>query len=181
MLFTVGIKSGAMSEQTYLRDKQAIRKLQDLATEINICLFCSGPMGGDRESCRPMATSGVDEEGSIWFMSARSSEKNQEIAVDPHIKLYYSHPGKISFLIVTGIADIVYDREKIRELWNPLDRTWFSEGVDDPDLCLIQVRPRYAHYWDAKGGRMVNFLRMVATGSPLAEGQEGDLVISRGL
>ncbi len=28
-----------MSEQTYLHDKQAIRKLQDLATEINICLF----------------------------------------------------------------------------------------------------------------------------------------------
>jgi general stress protein 26 len=152
-----------MKEQIYLHDKQAIRKLQDLATEINICLFCSGPARGDKESCRPMATSGVDEEGSIWFMSARNSEKNKEIAVDPHVKLYYSHPGKSSFLIVAGMADIVYDREKIRELWDPLDRTWFSEGEDDPDLSLIRVRPEHAHYWDAKGNRMVNFLRMVAT------------------
>ncbi len=60
-----------------------------------------------------MATSGVDEEGTIWFMSARNSEKNQEIALDPHVKLYYSHPGKNSFLIVTGMADIVYDRGKV--------------------------------------------------------------------
>lgn len=169
-----------MSEQTYLHDKQAIRKLQDLATEINICLFCSGTSSDEPEGCRPMATSGVDEEGTMWFMSARNSEKNREIALDPHVRLYYSHPGKISFLIVTGTADIVYDREKIRELWNPLDRTWFSEGVDDPTISLIRVRPQQAHYWDAKGGRMVNFLRMVATvatGKTLMEGQEGNLVI----
>jgi general stress protein 26 len=174
------MKSGVMREQTYLHDKQAIRKLQDLATEINICLFCSGPAGGDEESCRPMSTSGVDEEGAMWFMSARSSEKNREIALDPHVKLYYSHPGKSSFLIVTGTADIVYDREKIRELWNPLDRAWFSEGVDDPDISLIRVRPQHAHFWDAKGGRMVNFLRMVATvatGKTQMEGQEGNLMI----
>jgi len=169
-----------MTEQIYLHDKQAIRKLQDLATEINICLFCSGPIGGDRESCRPMATSGVDEEGTIWFMSARNSEKNHEIAVDPNVKLYYSHPGKSNFLIVTGMADIVYDREKIRELWNPLDRTWFNDGEDDPDISLIRVRPQRAHYWDAKGNRMVNFFRMVATvatGKTVGEGQEGDLMI----
>ncbi|HEV3411187.1 MAG TPA: pyridoxamine 5'-phosphate oxidase family protein [Puia sp.] len=169
-----------MSEQSYMRDKQAIRRLQDLATEINICLFCSGLCSDEREGCRPMVTSGVDEEGSIWFMSARSSEKNREIAIDPRVKLYYSHPGKGSFLIVTGMADIVYDRGKIRALWNPLDRAWFSEGEDDPAISLIRVRPQHAHYWDVKGNRMVNFLRMVATvatGKTLADGQEGDLVI----
>ena len=176
----VDIKCYAMSEQSYLHDRQAIRKLQDLATEINICLFCSGLSGDDQESCRPMATSGVDEEGSIWFMSARNSEKNKEIAVDPRVRLYYSHPGKSSFMIVSGMADIVYDRQKVRELWNPLDRTWFSEGENDPDISLIRVRPERAHYWDARGNRMVNFFRMVATmatGKALVEGEEGSLMI----
>jgi general stress protein 26 len=174
------MKSSVMSGQTYLHDKQAIRKLQDLATEINICLFCSGVSDDEQESCRPMATSGVDEEGSIWFMSARNSQKNKEIAAYPQVKLYYSHPGKSSFLIVSGMADIVYDREKIRELWHPLDWTWFNEGVDDPDLSLIRVRPERAHYWDARGNRMVNFFRMVATaatGKALVEGEEGNLMI----
>ncbi len=123
-----------MSELSYLQDKAAIRKLQDLATEVNICLFCAGSGSDENEGCRPMSTSGVDEEGTIWFMSDRNSEKNREIMADPYVKLYFSHPGKNIYLVVSGHADIVYDREKIRELWNPLDRTWFSEGEEDPAL-----------------------------------------------
>lgn len=169
-----------MSEHAYMQDRQAIRKLQDLITDINICLFCSQEATEENEDCRPMATSGVDEEGTIWFMSDRNSDKNREIAVNPHVKLYYSHPGKSSFLTVNGMADIVTDREKIRELWNPLDRTWFKEGENDPDISLIRVKPHHAHYWDAGGNRMVNFFGMVvsaATGKTLVEGEEGNLTI----
>lgn len=169
-----------MSEQPYMQDRQAIRKLQDLATEINICLFCCRSTWEEDEGCRPMATSGVDEEGTIWFMSDRNSDKNREIAVDPNVKLFYSHPGKSSFMVVTGMADIVNDREKIRELWNPLDRMWFKGGEDDPDISLIRVKPLHAHYWDAGHNRMVNFFGMVisaATGKTLVEGHEGDLTI----
>jgi general stress protein 26 len=167
-----------MSENTYIQHREAIRKLQDLATDINICLFFSGPFIADEPGCRPMSTSGVDEEGTIWFLSSRSSDKNREIAADPHVKLYYSSPGKSIFLVVRGMADILYDREKIRELWNPLDRTWFQGGETDPEISLIRVKPAHAHYWDARGNRMVNFFRTVATvatGIGLAEGHEGTL------
>jgi general stress protein 26 len=150
-----------MSEPTYIHDRQAIRKLQDLVTEINICLFCSGSPMEEQDRCRPMSTSGVDEEGSIWFMSERNSEKNNGIVIDPRVKLYYSHPGKTSFLIVSGRAEIVVDRGKIHELWTPLDRSWFPEGEADPNISLIRVRPDHAHFWDTKGGRMVNFIKMV--------------------
>lgn len=125
-----------------------------------------------------MATAGIDEEGTIWFISDRDSEKNKDIAVDPRVKLYYSHPGKSSFLVVSGEAEIVYDRKKVRELWNPLDKTWFKEGEDDPAVSLIRVRPEHAHYWDTKGNRMVNFIKLVAsvaTGRTLVEGEEGSL------
>jgi len=169
-----------MSERSYLQDKTAIRKLQDLATEVNICLFCAGPADDENEGCRPMSTSGVDEEGTIWFLSDRNSEKNKEIMDDPHVKLYFSHPGKNIYLVVSGQADIVYDREKIRELWNSLDRTWFKEGEEDPAISLIRVKPIHAHYWDVKGNRMVNFFKMVASvasGKTLVDGEEGSLII----
>ncbi len=168
-----------MSQVSFLHNKEAIRKLQELATGINICLFCSGSGSDENESCRPMATAGVDEEGTIWFISDRDSEKNKDIALDPWVKLYYSHPGKSSFLIVSGFAGIIDDREKIRELWSPLDSNWLKEGEDDPAVSLIAVRPEHAHYWDAKGNQMVNFIKMVAsvaTGKTL-EGEEGNLSI----
>jgi general stress protein 26 len=101
-----------MGEQQILKDKEAIRKLKNLATEINICLFCTGTGMEVESDCRPMATSGVDEEGNIWFFSPRESEKNQEINRHPRVRLFYSHPGKSSFLIVTGEAEIIYDRDK---------------------------------------------------------------------
>ncbi len=169
-----------MSQLSFLQDKEAIRKLQGLATEISICLFCSGSDSNENEGCRPMATAGVDEEGTIWFISDRDSEKNKDIAADPRVKLYYSHPGKSSFLVVSGEAEIVYDREKVRELWNPLDKAWFKEGEDDPAVCLISVRPEHAHYWDTRGNKMINFIKMVAsvaTGTALAGGEEGSLRI----
>ncbi len=169
-----------MDNQQLLLDKDAVRKLKDLATEINICLFCNGSGMEDAASCRPMATAGVDEEGNIWFLSEKESEKNQEIGADPRVRLFYSHPGKSSFLIVSGQAEIVYDRDKIRQLWTPLDKTWFKEGEDDPSISLLKVKPFTAHYWDTKGNAMVNFFKMVAsvaTGKTLVEGEEGSLLV----
>jgi general stress protein 26 len=169
-----------MEDHQFLQDKAAVKKLQDLATEINVCLFCTGTGLEDVPSCRPMATSAVDEEGNIWFFSQRDSEKNRDIETDHRVRLFYAHPGKSSFLIVTGTADIVYDRQKIEQLWSPLDKTWFKEGEKDPSVSLIRVRPDDAYFWDTRGNQMVNFFKMVAsvaTGSNLVDGEEGRIVV----
>ncbi len=132
----------------------------------------------DDLDCRPMSTAGVDETGNIWFFSDKNSQKNKDIAANSRVKLFYSHPGKSSFLIVSGDAEIVYDRSLIDRFWNPLDKAWFKEGKDDPAISLIKVRPDAAHFWDTKGNSMVNFLKMVAsvaTGKTLVEGEEGRL------
>lgn len=174
------VLKNVMSEYQFLENKEAIKKLKDLATEINICLFCTGTGMEAEPECRPMTTSGVDEEGNIWFFSPRNSEKNLEISQYPQVRLFYSHPGKSSFLIVTGEAEISYDRSKIEQLWNPLDKTWFKEGQDDPSISLIRVKPYTAHFWDTKGNRMVNFFKMVAslaTGTTLIDGEEGQILV----
>ena len=169
-----------MKQENYLVQKEAVKKLQDLISEIDVCLFQSGLSEGDASSYRPMSTKGVDEEGNIWFFSPRDSEKNREINRDPHVRLIYSHPGKSSFLILTGEAQILFDQEKINELWNSLDKTWFKEGKDDPNISILKITPDSGHYWDTKGNQMINFLKMIAsaaTGTTLVEGEEGRLKI----
>ena len=168
-----------MSEMTNLRQDEAVNKLKELAEDIDICLFCTDLERKEGSSYRPMSTKEVDEEGNIYFFSARDSGKNEAITQgDRTVQLLYSHPGKASFLIVTGTADIFYDKNKIAELWNSLDKTWFKEGKDDPNISIIRVRPEKAHYWDVQGNRMINFLKMiasVATGKTLVKGEEGSL------
>lgn len=171
----------SMSNKEYLQQAQAIGKLKELTQEIDICLFCSGNGMVEDADCRPMSTAAVDDEGNLWFLSDKDSQKNKEVEKNPRVKLFYSHPGKSSFLVVSGDAEISYDKELIAKFWNPLDATWFKGGKDDPSISLIKVRPDNAHFWDTKGNRMINFLKMAAsvvTGKTLVEGEEGSLIIN---
>jgi general stress protein 26 len=167
-----------MSEQMNLQKGEAVNKLKELAEDIDICLFYAGTEDRNAANYRPMSTKEVDDQGNIWFFSGRNSEKNKAIAADSRVQLVYSHPNKSSFMVVNGEAEIVYDRNKVAELWNSLDKTWFKEGKDDPEISIIKVRPESAHYWDTKGNMMVNFLKMatsVVTGKTLVKGEEGSL------
>ncbi len=168
-----------MSEMKNLQQGEAVNKLKELAEGIDICLFSTDLQKKDVSSYRPMSTKEVDDEGNILFFSEKNSAKNQAIQQgDRSVQLVYSSPAKSSFLVVTGHAEIFYDKDKVAELWNSLDKTWFKEGKDDPNISIIKVRPENAHYWDTEGNRMINFFKMaasIATGKMLVKGEEGSL------
>lgn len=165
--------------ETNLRNQEGIQKIKQLATEIDICLFCTNIKVDQGETTRPMSTQGVDEDGTIWFFSDRNSIKNKEIQHDKNVHLYYSHPGKSSFMVLNGEAEIVFDKEKVEELWTPHVKAWF-EGKDDPNISLLKVTPTDAYYWDVEGNKMINFFKYIAsiaTGAELIDAKEGNINI----
>lgn len=167
-----------MDEINNLTGKEAIKKLKELTKDINICLFCTDIQNGKGATARPMATQQSDEDDYLWFLSPRSSEKNREIDMDDNVQLFYSDTNKSSFITFTGKASIVFDKDKIDELWNPLFKTWFQGGKDDPEISLIRVEPVEGAYWDSKGNRAINFIKMLAStvvGKDLVDGEEGKL------
>ncbi len=167
-----------MNNQTNIQGQEGVQKLKELVESIDICLFCTNLKTDDGATCRPMGTQGVDEQGNIWFFSAINSDKNREITQDKHVQLFYSHPGKSSYVVVNGEAEVIIDRAKTGELWTPLVKTWFKEGKDDPNLSLIKVNTKSAYYWDVEGNQMVNFFKMltsVATGTTLVAAKEGTI------
>lgn len=167
-----------MENQTNLKNQEAIDKVKQLAKEIDICLFCTNIKVDQGESTRPMRTQDADEDGNLWFFSDKNSIKNKEIENDKSIRLYYSHPSKSSYMVLNGEAEIIFDRQKIDEIWSPLVKTWFKEGKDDPNISLIKVTPKNAYYWDVEGNQMINFFKMiasVATGTTLVDAKEGTI------
>jgi general stress protein 26 len=167
-----------VSGQTNLHDKEAIDKLKKLVAEIDVCLFCTNLKADEGQGCRPMSAQKVCDQGNIWFISGIDSDKNRDIQNDPHVRLYFAHPGKSSYVIVNGTAEIRTDKEKIEELWTPVAKAWFKEGKDDPNISVIKVKPTSAYYWDVDGNKMVNFIKMIAsaaTGTNLVSGKEGTL------
>lgn len=170
-----------MSGVKNMGNEEAILKLRELAEAIDICMFCTNLKTDDGASCRPMSTQKVCDEGNIWFFSNADSDKNKEIEQDKNVQLFYSHPGKDSFLIVNGVAELIFDRKKIEELWSPVLNAWFTGGKEDPNISIVKVIPTTAYYWDTDGNKMINFLKMVAsaaTGKNLVEGNEGTLILN---
>lgn len=166
-----------MSEVSNLVSKEAVDKLKDLATHADICMFATSltklPL-----TARPMSTVAVDEEGCIWFLSQKSSEKNQEIKADNRVQLFYASKGSAEYLNVYGEAEIIINREKAEEIWTPIAKAWFPGGVDDPEVSIIKVTPLDCHYWDTKHGKLVSLFKIAAamiSGKPMDDGIEGDL------
>jgi general stress protein 26 len=103
----------------------------------------------------------VDEDGILWFLSAKDSRKYQALAIDPSVRLYFQGAKHADFMQLNGLAAISTDRETIKELWSPIVRTWFTEGVDDPRISVIKVTPTQGYYWDTKHGLAVAGVKML--------------------
>lgn len=169
-----------MNNTKDLNHTEAIEKLKELVEAISTCLFCTNLKTDDGSTCRPMQVQKVCDQGNIWFFSEANSEKNREISEDKHVQLFFSHPGKNSYLVVNGEAEIITDKNKIDELWTPIVKIWFKEGKDDPNISILKVKPTSAYYWDTDGNKMINFFKMiasVATGSNMVTGRQGELTV----
>jgi general stress protein 26 len=163
-----------------LHGAEALDKIKELVKEAKTCFFCTKIMTGQAVPTRPMSVLQVDEQGTLWFLSAKDSQKNQELAEDPAVQLLFQGSSHSDFLMLYGRAAVSSDKRKIKELWEPLLKTWFTEGVDDPRISVIEVRPSHGYYWDTKHNRMIALAKMVAgavVGKTVDDSIEGRLKV----
>lgn len=163
-----------------LTGTEAGKKIKELVEKSNTCYFCTKITTGEPLRTRPMAVQKVDEAGNLWFLSADDSHKNADIQVDNRVQLLFQGSTHSDFLSIYGVATISKDKQLIDELWEPLLRTWFTEGKDDPRITVIQVDTQEAYYWDNKHGDAVAFVKMAAgalIGKTLDDSVEGTLTV----
>jgi general stress protein 26 len=163
-----------------LRGPEAVRKIQELVKQAKSCFFCTQLHASDSVGARPMNVRHVDDEGNLWFLSAIDSHKNLELADDPFVTLYFQGSPHAHFLQLRGRATVSRERAKIKELWEPILKTWFTEGEDDPRISVIRVAPVSGYYWDNKHGDLVAGVKMIigaAVGKTLDDSIEGRLEV----
>lgn len=161
-----------------LSGQKGVEKMKELVQKAGACFFCTKMSANESFSTRPMAVQKIDDDGNSWFLSAADSHKNAEIAADPSVQLLFQGSGYSDFLNVYGTASISKDKAIIKELWNPMLKTWFTEGIDDPRISVIKVVPEEAYYWDTKHPQVVGLIkRMVgaAIGKTLDDSIEGKI------
>ena len=151
---------------SHTSDKSDLEKLRDLIKGTRVAMMTTVDQDGSLHS-RPMATQETELAGELWFFTGADSAKAGEIGRDGRVNLSYSKPDDESYVSVSGTAQVVHDKAKAKELWNPFVKAWFPKGVDDPNLALVRVEVEKAEYWDAPSSKMVQLagmLKAVVTG-----------------
>jgi general stress protein 26 len=152
------------------KEMSDLERLASMIKDIKFTMLTTVTDDGSIHS-RPMATQNLDEtfDGTLWFFSKKHSFKNHDIQTDQNVNLAYANPDKQHYASVSGRAIISNDKSKMQELWNPLLKAWFPEGLEDPEISLIGVRVESAELWDSPPSKVVQLAGMVksaVTGKP---------------
>ena len=92
------------------------------------------------------------EDYLILFGTNTSSNKVAHIRANPKVSVYYCDPGDSRGLTLTGDAVIEEGMEFKEILWDPEWTFYYPDGVNDPDYCVISVRPTKAKYYHRLDG-----------------------------
>lgn len=156
---------------------EAISKLGEMTKDIRIAMFTTTESDGTLHS-RPMAMQNRDFDGDLWFFTGASSGKVSDIQQDQHVNVGFAAPDDNRYVSVSGTASLVRDQAKIKEMWNPILKAWFPDGLNDPDLALLRVDVHQAEYWDSSSSTMVQiagFIKAIVTGKQ-ADGGENEKI-----
>lgn len=160
-----------MGTQKDLFSSEAIAKIKEMAEDIKMCMFCT-ELSVRPVPTRPMGVQEVDDQGNLWFLSSKTSNKNFEINHDNEVQLIFAKNADAHFLSVFGTAVIYTDRSHVEDIWTPMAKTWFEEGKNDPNATVIKVTPQDAYYWDTKNGKMISLLK-IAIGALVGNVDDG--------
>jgi general stress protein 26 len=156
-------------------------KLFEMIKDVETAMMTTVDDDGALRS-RPMGNQQTDAfDGVLWFFTRASSHKVLEVQETDEVNVAYASPGKHTYVSVSGRARLVRDRSKARQLWSSSLKTWFPDGLDDPDLALLRVDVEKAEYWDAPSSTMLHLFGMAKaalTGKPSEGGENKKLKLA---
>ena len=133
---------------------------------------------GDLHS-RPMSLNGdVDDYGNLWFFTSSNSHKASEIEETPNVNVSFIDTDQQHYVSISGAAELVRDKQKIKELWKPVLKAWFPDGPDQPDVALLKVKVSKAEYWDTPSSTIaqaISFVSAIVTGKQVELGENKKL------
>ena len=127
-----------------------IDRVWSMLSEIPVAMVVTDTANGEHLRARPMAVRPVPEEGAIYFLTDVGAPKSAEIERDHEICLALADNEKHKYLSITGRAEIIDDRDRVKQIWSIYDKAFWS-NADDPRIRILRVWPENAEYWEGAG------------------------------
>jgi general stress protein 26 len=121
------------------------RKMKDL----DICMLSTQGDDGDINA-RPMSNNGdVEYDGHSFFFTSDKFTVAKDIEENNKVGLTFNGKDKL-YIAVIGEADLIDDKEEMKEHWTRDLEKWFEDGLDTPDLVMIRVKASTIRYWQGE-------------------------------
>jgi general stress protein 26 len=153
-------------------------KLKEMIKDVDLCMLTTVDESDDLHS-RPMSLNGdVDDSGNLWFFTSSKSHKASEIERTPNVNVSFIDTDQQHYVSISGDAELVQDKQKIKELWKPVLKAWFPDGPDQADVALLKVKVKKAEYWDSPSSTIAqafSFVSAIFTGKQVELGENKKL------
>lgn len=109
-----------------------LKKLNELIQGIRFAMLTTIDDDGSLRA-RPMATQETEFDGEVlWFFTYGGSAKAAEVRRDNRDNVGFSDNDGNRWVSLSGQGQIVRDRAKSEELWNPILKTWSPTVSTNP-------------------------------------------------
>lgn len=103
---------------------------------------------------RMMQTLAVDDDGTVFFSTARGSRKAQHLAENGALSLLYTSYkgdfGNWECAVLTGTAVVTDDKALRERFWIPEFTHYYPGGLNDPSYTVIVFKPIDVRYSSSK-------------------------------
>ncbi|MDL2406238.1 pyridoxamine 5'-phosphate oxidase family protein [Rhizobium calliandrae] len=145
-------------------------RIWDIIDKIGFCMLTT--QSGRDLRARPMAAYAERVENAIYFLTDAASHKDEEIARWPNVCLTFADTKGQKYVSVSGMAEMMIDRERVEELWGTPAKAWW-ESPEDPSIRVLKVTPSFAEYWDSPG-TVMSYIKMAAAALSSSKPNMGD-------
>lgn len=133
--------------------QHSLGKLHEKISRIKFCMLTTINAQGQLVS-RPMTEQSLDMDGTLWFFTTDTGEIARDLAARPNVNLSFAEPTDSLYISIAADAQLIKDREKSQQLWNPAVAVWYPQGLDDPHLFLLKCNIQLVEYWDSGSNKM---------------------------
>src|SRR6478736_8730150 len=134
------------------KDNTSVDRVWDIIEKVGVAMLTTHSAEGLR--ARPVEARPDRTDGLIWFVTDVRSGKEHEIEAEHDVGLVFIDAKAKAYLSITARAEVRQDHAKAAEIWKRTDNMWWS-GPDDPNVCVLRVRPLTAELWDGPASAAV--------------------------
>ena len=149
----------------------SIDRVWQIIDKVGVAMLATRFPGGMR--ARPLEARPERAAGLIWFVTDLKSGKEHEVEAEHDVGLVFVDAADKAYLSITARAEVRRDSAKAAEIWKPTDNAWWN-GPDDPNVCLLRVRPITAELWDGPASMAVTAFEFAKTWITGAEPNLGE-------